>query len=142
MANLPGARPDSTLLASSRADFSLIRDIAVAEGIDILPGAGDDIPLAKLEPVTFNRDGTEQQMARARAAADLADTAETATGVVTAEALNLRAGPGTSNAVVARALRGESYSLTGESDGKWVQVSGHGLSQPAWAHGDYLSITR
>ena len=60
------------------------------------------------------------------------------TGRVTAEAVNLRAGPGTGFAIVGRATRGQELPMTGAHDGIWVEVELAGVDGPAWVHGRYF----
>jgi len=58
-------------------------------------------------------------------------------GKVTAQAVNLRAGPGTRFAIIGRGTSGQQLSVTGKSQGVWVQIlttSG----EEGWVHGRYF----
>ncbi|WP_112321910.1 SH3 domain-containing protein [Oceanibium sediminis] len=61
-------------------------------------------------------------------------------GLVTGESVNIRSGPGTSFAVVARAVRDDRLQVTGQRDGSWIEiVLPFGTDDPAWIHGSYFS---
>lgn len=131
---MPERQPDNSLVASANTDITMIRDIAASKGIDITAPNVDEVPLATLVPVTFNVDGTE-------AANRLVPIPEAVpTGVVDADAVNLRAGPGTGNRIVGRGTRGQTFEVTGETKGPWIEIAGGTLSGTAWVHGNYFSI--
>ena len=53
--------------------------------------------------------------------------------VVTAPRINVRGGPGTTNAIVATAANGDQLPIVGVSgDKSWYQVQVTGLADPAW----------
>ena len=89
-----------------------------------------DVKQADLQEVTFT--ATED------APGPLMPADDRPKGRITAEAVNLRAGPGTRFAVVGRATEGQELPLTGAREGIWVEVDLAGSDQPAWVHGRYF----
>jgi hypothetical protein len=89
-----------------------------------------DIKQAELQEVAF----TATEDAPAQMAVD-----DRPLGRVTAEAVNLRAGPGTGFAIVGRATQGQKLPMTGGRDGIWVEVELTGVDGPAWVHGRYFA---
>jgi hypothetical protein len=88
-----------------------------------------DIRQADLEEVTFTATGDSPDPV-------IADARPM--GRVTAEAVNLRAGPGTGFAIVGRATEGQRLPVTGARDGVWLEVELAGVDGPAWVHGRYF----
>lgn len=112
-----------------------IRELDMAEASDalLLP---QTVPIrdATLEVVTFTATGDRT------VPDDSASAAAANTGVVTGESVNMRAGPGTSFAVVAQAARDDALQVTGETDGIWVEVIlPDGGDDLAWIHGNYFN---
>lgn len=133
---LPAAYPPTDQIASIRPEISMIHDIAAQQGIDPRPSrtAYAVIPMADLVPVVFNPDGTEVRNEIS------VFVPRPLTGAVTASAVNIRSGPGTSNAVIARGLRGQIFTVTGTRDGSWLEIRGGALPGTAWVHGDYFKV--
>ncbi|WGX74509.1 SH3 domain-containing protein [Paraclostridium bifermentans] len=67
------------------------------------------------------------------------ETPSTGKGTVTADALNIRSGPSTSNSIVGKAYKGNTVDILSSSNG-WYKVK---LSngQVGWASGDYISTS-
>lgn len=59
-------------------------------------------------------------------------------GVVTGNVVNLRTGPGTTNAVIAKVAKGESYPVLTQSDG-WAKIRLNN-GQEGWISRDYLNV--
>jgi hypothetical protein len=104
----------------------------IAVGIELLPVATEAAPVDST-PAT----GTEEPEATPAPA-----SAETITGTVASgdDRLNVRSGPGTTYAVVAKALPGESYPVVGRSsDGAWLQID-RGGGETGWVSAAYMTI--
>jgi len=92
-----------------------------------------DIPQAKLLQVSFIR--TEDELFPSRTSSRLRGVG---VGRVTGTAVNLRGGPGTGFAVAGRAVRDQEFAVTGETDGRWVQVLVDDIAGPVWIHGKFF----
>ncbi|MEM8871529.1 MAG: SH3 domain-containing protein, partial [Pseudomonadota bacterium] len=87
--------------------------------------------MAKLETVTFTASGeTADGMHSARPSGPM--------GVVTGRSVNIRSGPGTSHAVVSRAVQNDQLAVTGATDGAWVEVELTLSGELAWIHGKFF----
>ncbi len=92
------------------------------------------IPEAELLSVTFASAG--DTIVPPTDVADVSNSS--ARGTVTGQAVNLRAGPGTGFAVVARAVRADTFAVTGQRDGIWIEIVAPGQQDPVWIHGNYF----
>ncbi|WP_233416872.1 SH3 domain-containing protein [Halovulum marinum] len=106
-----------------------------AETADAAPRASrlPQIKPAKLEKVVFTNVGDSSGMSPIQP--EPQDLLEK--GRVTAQAVNLRAGPGTRFAVVGRGNSGQELLVTGETDGVWVQILTPDGDE-GWVHGRYF----
>ncbi len=113
------------LLASTNDDITEIREMI---GTLNTPKA-EPIKMAVLIPVEFNPSGMEIEQSPVGTSARA--------GIVTGSSVNLRSGPGTGNAVVGRAYKGEPLEITGQSAGVWQQVR-LSSGEIAWIHGNFI----
>lgn len=121
------AEPDPPMMAAAADTAPETYPDALAP--ERAPDPFADIKRAELEEVVFTATGE---------APDPVVVEDRPTGRVTAEALNLRAGPGTNFPVVGRATEGEELPVTGGRDGVWVEIELAGSGDPAWVHGRYF----
>lgn len=87
------------------------------------------IEQAVLQAVVFTRTGEQS---------GLTPLKQEAMGVVTGSSVNLRHGPGTNYAIAGRATGGEEMSVTGQTDGRWIEVISAVLGEPVWIHGKFF----
>ena len=75
-------------------------------------------------------------------AATQAAAAGSPVAVVTAPRINVRGGPGTTNAIVATAANGDQLPIVGVSgDKSWYQVQVTGLADPAWVFAGLTTLS-
>lgn len=101
----------------------IFADLVRAAGpLDAVPVVAAPAPTAAVSTATADNSTDDRPMA-----------------LVTADAANLRAGPGTQHAIVAMALSGAGFAVSGQSpDGAWWQVDG--TDGPAWVFGELVDV--
>ncbi len=133
---LLAAAADST--AENIMREAIAREMLTSESIDetaIKPRKANlpQIRQAKLEKVVFTAVGDKSGLAPIRPHPE--DILEK--GKVTAQAVNLRAGPGTRFAVVGRDTNGQQLAVTGKTEGVWIQIL-TASGEEGWVHGRYF----
>jgi TolB protein len=131
-----GRTDDNLLVVGQTADVKggwLKVDQLIAVGVELLPiYSGDGAALsegiqAPAEPTATNETVTGES----------AITGTVASGT---DRLNVRSGPGTAYAVIAKAVSGERYALVGRSiDGAWLQIN-RGGGEMGWVAAAYLHV--
>ena len=124
----------------------------IAVGVDLLPIVDSTMPAASLSspaieaipdaaddaPNTDAASSDTDEVAHNEAVND--ETAVIATIASGDDRLNVRSGPGTAYAIIAKALPGERYPVVGRTtDGAWLQLD-RGAGETGWVSVDYVEV--
>lgn len=112
----------------------------IAVGVDLLPIVDSTMPATAEDESSIDTSSANTGAVVDDETGDDEATPVLATIASGDDRLNVRSGPGTAYAIIAKALPGEQYPVVGRAtDGAWLQID-RGAGETGWVSVDYVEV--